>query len=69
MVDQPVVPNFNVHTQVFMRVNLLTPQNELQGFIYSCIFPLGGCCELFLTSNSDLYRSAQANVQVRLLLS
>ncbi len=43
VVDQTVVPNFNVHTQIIMSIDLLSAQNELQGLINSCIFALGSC--------------------------
>ena len=58
VVDQTVVPNFDVHTQIIMSINLLSAQNELQSLIDSCIFALGRSCELFLTVDCHLHCSA-----------
>jgi len=58
VVDQTVVPNFDVHTQIIMSINLLSAQNELQSLIDSCIFALGRGCELFLTVDCHLHCSA-----------
>ena len=58
VIDQTVVPNFDVHTQIIMSIDLLSAQNELQSLIDSCIFALGRCCELLLTINCHLHCSA-----------
>jgi len=58
VVDQTVVPNFNVHTQIIMSVDLLSAQYELQSLVNSCIFALGRCCELLLTIDCHLHCSA-----------
>ena len=58
VVDQTVIPNFNVHTQIIMSIDLLSAQNELQSLVNSCIFAFGRCCELLLAINCHLHCSA-----------
>lgn len=59
MVDEAIVPDLNVHTQVFMTLDLLSAQNELQGLINGCILAFGGRCVLLLRVYSHLASTAK----------
>ena len=58
VVDQTVVPNFDVHSQIIMSIDLLSAQNELQSLVNSCIFALGSGCELLFAIYCHLHLSA-----------
>ena len=59
MVNEAIVPDFNIDTQVFMTLNLFPAQNELQGLIDGCILAFGGCCVFLLRVDSHLAGSAE----------
>ena len=63
MVNEAVVPHFNVHTQFTMTLDLLPAQNELQSLIYRRILPFGRGGELLLAIHSHLAGSAVTGEQ------
>lgn len=68
VVDEAIIPNLNIHSQIIMTLNFLPAQNELQSFINACVFAFSGRCKLFLTIHSDLAGSAGHRVQALMYL-
>ena len=63
MVDEAIIPNLNIHSQVFVTLNFLSAQDELQSFVNACVFAFSRRCKLFLAVHTHFAGSAEHRVK------